>query len=166
MNRLRAWWEEWTGRAAGRRVMSDLEAMDAARRTAAEALAEERKHSARIYQALRAARAELQAPMEIVESDAAPPFDAGDRARLREFLGSPTGIRLKRNLNYWCQIRDQQATSFFQGTEIAYAAGGAKGFRQCADYLVHRLSADIRPELDENEHAGTGAAGVRERHAP
>lgn len=112
----------------------------------------------------KALRAALRCPFEPREVDAAPPWGPEDAARWRLFLTSETGERLARALNFWSQWEEQAAT--LRENNFENACGQAKGFRRCAQYALHKLSADIRPQQDDDTQGQHGAAALRERYAP
>lgn len=112
-------------------------------------------------QALKAA---LRCPFEPREVDSAPPWTQDDAERWRLFLTCETGDRLKRLLNFWSQWEEQAAT--LREDNFENACGQAKGFRRCAQYALQKLSADIRPQQDEDTQGQHGAADLRERYAP
>ncbi len=103
-------------------------------------------------------------PFEARETDGAPPFDEDDRTRWREFLATPTGKRLMQSLNWWSQYEEQAAT--LRKDRHEYACGSASGFRRCAQFAIHKLSADTRLQQGEDTRAQNGASDLRERIAP
>lgn len=106
----------------------------------------------------------LSCPFEPREVDSAPPWTQDDAERWRLFLTCETGERLKRLLNFWSQWEEQSAT--LREDNFENACGQAKGFRRCAQYALQKLSADIRPQQDEDTRGQHGAADLRERYAP
>jgi hypothetical protein len=52
--------------------------------------------------------------------------------------------------------------------ENAFAnnAGYARGWSEATNYFFVTLSADVRPQQDDDTNAGDGAARLRERLAP
>jgi len=105
-----------------------------------------------------------RAPFEARETDGAPPFDEDDRTRWREFLATPTGKRLMQSLNWWSQYEEQAAT--LRNDKHEYACGSTSGFRRCAQFAIHKLSADTRLQQGEDTRAQNGASDLRERIAP
>lgn len=108
--------------------------------------------------------AEVSKPFESIETDSAPPFDADDSTRLREFLATPTGKRLRANVNWWSQCEEHMATR--RTDKFENACGQARGFRRCAEFILNKLSADTRLQQGEDTQNQHGAAGLRERVAP
>lgn len=106
----------------------------------------------------------LRAPFEARESESAPAWDHDDSTQLRAFLATPSGQRLAQVVNWWSQMEEHKASLAIGRHD--YACGGAKGFRVCGEFILQRLSADVRPQQDENTQVGNGAAAERERYAP
>lgn len=103
-------------------------------------------------------------PFEARETAAAPPWEDEDRNNLRIFLGTNTGQRLCQGMNYWAQFKEQAATLTTENQ--AYQCGTAAGYRHFGTFVLHTLSADIRPQQDEDTRTRHGADDLRERHAP
>ena len=122
------------------------------------------KASVRAAAEMEQLRAKLTRPFEARETAAAPAWEDEDRNNLRIFLGTNTGQRLCQGMNYWAQFKEQAATLTTENQ--AYQCGTAAGYRHFGTFVLHTLSADIRPQQDEDTRTRHGADDLRERHAP
>ena len=122
------------------------------------------ERNAKFYAELMETRKLLSMPFEARESESAPPWDDEDRNNWRKFLATSTGERVRRLMNYWSQVKAQEATARHDKHE--YACGIAAGWQNEGEFLFHRLSADLPPQTEGDTQPGQGAADLRERMAP
>lgn len=105
-----------------------------------------------------------QHPFEPREGDAPPPWGPEDCAWWRDTLAGPRGQRLRQLVNWWSGMKDRTAVTRLDKHE--YACGEAAGFYLAANYMLNTLSADFRPQQEEDGQAGHGADSLNERIAP
>ncbi len=100
-----------------------------------------------------------------------PTWDREDADKLRQFLISSVGRRLKAKLNYREQLVNREAVHLLTGNENA--AGYARGYYDALRFItvelpivIPNLPAHVPPQEDNATQEQPGDAALRERLSP
>lgn len=157
MNWLKAWVRKWCAPDYAEREKAYHSAMRANDDLVRRHLARNKEKAAALPLALDAMATEQ-------ERDSAPPWEQADAIAWRTFLGTATGIRVRRQLAFWERVGNRSAV--LQRQDFDNNCGYARGFYRCAEWLLSTLSADVRPQQDDDMTPSTGAARGHEANAP
>jgi predicted O-linked N-acetylglucosamine transferase (SPINDLY family) len=111
----------------------------------------------------------LRRPFETVRwGDTEPAWTAEDRAAWVALMNSEVGRKVIQAATFFEQQCNRSAIRRTDKDENSFAnnAGYARGWSEATHYFFVTLSADVRPQQDEDTTSGEGAAAARERWAP